>query len=202
MLRSHPEPKTKIRLTLLPALPSTINTVPEPVSPPHKEIAAKRLRKIPAAQSPVQRPKPLQKPTPIPPPIMPHADPRPIAQPSEPVPAKAAAVEPAAVKVPAPPPAITVQANYEEENLGKIRALLSERLKYPKNALRLKQQGDVMIAFTLSPSGDISGLTIIKSSEFELLDEAARELILTTASVFPKPSKNVRISIPIDYKIR
>jgi len=133
---------------------------------------------------------------------MPHADPRPIAQPSEPVPAKAAAVEPAAVKVPAPPPAITVQANYEEENLGKIRALLSERLKYPKNALRLKQQGDVMIAFTLSPSGDISGLTIIKSSEFELLDEAARELILTTASVFPKPSKNVRISIPIDYKIR
>lgn len=102
--------------------------------------------------------------------------------------------------IPAPP--VNVQARYEEENLGLIRTILSERLVYPKNALRLHQQGDVIVSFMLSPEKEITGLTITKSSEFELLDDAARRLIETSASEFPKPAKTVKITVPIGYKIR
>ena len=107
----------------------------------------------------------------------------------------------AAPKAPPPPPP-KVQENYEEENLGRIRSILAERLKYPKNALRLKQQGETTVTFTLGTDRSVSQITITKSSEFELLDEAARALIESSASEFPKPSKSVRISVPIAYKIR
>jgi len=103
---------------------------------------------------------------------------------------------------PAPPPAAKAVENYEEENLGKIRNILADRLKYPKNALRLKQQGDVSVAFTLSPDRTVSQISITQSSGFEILDDAARTLIETTAAEFPKPSKTVRITLPIGYKLR
>lgn len=100
----------------------------------------------------------------------------------------------------APPP--KVEENYEEENLGRIRSILAQRLKYPKNALRLKQQGECVATFTLEPNRDINQIIITQSSGFELLDNAAIELIQTSASEFPKPKKSIRISVPISYKIR
>lgn len=102
----------------------------------------------------------------------------------------------------APPPPPKAQENYEEENLGRIRAILAERLKYPKNALRLKQQGEVSVTFTLGTNRDVSQITITQSSGFELLDDAARSLIENSANEFPKPSKSVRITVPIAYKLR
>lgn len=102
----------------------------------------------------------------------------------------------------APPPPPKAQENYEEENLGRIRTILAERLKYPKNALRLKQQGETSVTFTLGTNRDVSQITITQSSGFELLDDAARSLIENSASEFPKPSKSVRITVPISYKLR
>jgi periplasmic protein TonB len=101
---------------------------------------------------------------------------------------------------PAPPP--PPKENYEEENLGRIRTILAERLKYPKNAARLNQQGEVTVLFTLTPEREVTQLAILHSSDFELLDNAARTLIETSASEFPKPSKTVRIAVPIDYHLR
>jgi len=103
--------------------------------------------------------------------------------------------------LPSPQPAIA-EENYEKENLGAIRSILAERLKYPRNALRMGQQGDVKIVFTLSPSREISNLVILESSGFDLLDNAARNLIESSAEAFPKPSKPVRIAVPVGYKIR
>lgn len=117
-----------------------------------------------------------------------------------PTPKPAEAVIVAAPKAPPSPP--KVEENYEEENLGKIRSILAERLKYPKNAQRLKQQGECMVAFTLEPSREVHQVTITQSSGFELLDDAARELIEASSSEFPKPKKSVRISVPIAYKLR
>lgn len=95
-----------------------------------------------------------------------------------------------------------VEENYEEENLGRIRSILAERLKYPKNALRLKQQGEMTVTFTLGSNREISQITISQSSGFELLDDAAKELIESSATEFPKPKKSVRISVPIAYRLR
>lgn len=203
-LHTLPEPEIKIKIALLTETAVTVQNTP-PLSAPSKPASP-----IPQPVAMPKMPKPLE--TPVQP-----TTPAPVAataaKPSvvtisvptaAPTAVKTSATEPSAEKAPAPasPPALNVQAQYEDENLGRIRALLLERLRYPKNALRLKQQGDVVITFTLSPSGDASAFTVTKSSEFEILDEAAQTLISTTASAFPKPSKNIRISVPVEYKIR
>ena len=94
------------------------------------------------------------------------------------------------------------QEHYEDENFGRIRTILMEKLVYPKNAQRLKQQGEAVVTFTLEPNREVSQITITKSSGFDLLDDAAKTLIETSASEFPKPQKSVRISLPIAYKLR
>lgn len=213
LLQETPKKETPFRIALqikstssnhrpTPPLPREHPSAPTPVPVP-------LIAKTPEPQIQPQKPKSVETPPrsvemETPPATKPNVPQIPVISPPphpEPVAVRAAPPEPITPKAP-PPPAPTIQALYEEENLGTIRTLLSERLKYPRNALRLKQQGISVMAFTLSPSGEISAITLVKSSDFELLDDAARTLIETTAQLFPKPSKNVRITIPIEYKIR
>lgn len=164
-------------------LPKTAEPIPVPkpeipriITPPKPHVIAQSKPTIPTPQN---------IPTVTPPAALPKT------------PEAAAAAAP---KAPPPPP--QAQENYEEENLGRIRAILAERLKYPKNALRLKQQGETSITFTLGTNREVSQITITQSSGFELLDDAARSLIENSANEFPKPSKSVRITVPIAYKLR
>lgn len=197
-LRKIPEPE-KVRIAVLLQTPMSTSSTPQPITQP-KPIDPTPV-KTPLIPAPIETSNVLSK-TPVPilaKPVQPPV----IAQAPTPAVAKIPIAEPVVVKAPPPPPLpVNVQATYEEENLGRIRSLLSDRLKYPRNALRLRQQGTTVVTFSLSPSGEVSGITISKSSDFEMLDDAARELIESTAALFPKPSKSVRISVPIEYKIR
>lgn len=193
-LRKTSEPEIRVAILLQTPMAAQ-GTPPKPIASAPMPI------KTPVISRPLETPKVLPK-TPTPTVVIAA---KPIAVPvavptAAPTVVKTPATEPVIVKAPLPP--VNVQAEYEEENLGRIRTLLAERLKYPKNALRLKQQGDVLITFTLSPSGGVSAIAIAKSSDFGMLDDAARTLIESTAPLFPKPSKNIRISLPIEYKIR
>lgn len=201
--KKEPQIEEKISLKILPH-PSTPEQI-RPIQPP--PVAPK-----PPLPSPA--PKPIQQQVTTPPktpmmseikPMKPmQVSPTPVITPS-PVVSKipeATPVVSVAKAPPIPPPAPKAAEHYEEENLGKIRNLLADRLKYPKNALRLKQQGEASIAFTLNPDRTVSQISITQSSGFEILDDAARTLIEATASEFPKPSKPVRINVPIAYKLR
>ncbi|MFH0708753.1 MAG: TonB family protein [Pseudomonadota bacterium] len=101
-----------------------------------------------------------------------------------------------------PPPPVNVEKEFLNAHLGEIRGLLLQNLKYPKMAQKLKMQGEVRIAFTLGADGSVEDIKIIEGSGFDLLDEDARTLIEKTASKFPKPSKSVRISVPLSYVLR
>lgn len=103
---------------------------------------------------------------------------------------------------PAPPPPVNVEKEFLNAHLGEIRGLLVQNLKYPKMAQKLKMQGEVRIAFTLGADGSVEDIKIIEGSGFDLLNEDARTLIEKTASKFPKPSKSVRISVPLSYVLR
>lgn len=205
VLRTVREPETKIRVALMIQSPAAVQSTPVHTIPPQSAAPIRPSVKIPEANVPNQIEPPQtttirSAPTEIKPIAAVNAANIPPA--AAPAAVTHSSIEPVTAKALPPPPAVNIQAQYEEENLGRIRTLLLERLKYPKNALRLRQQGDVVVTFTLSPSGDISTLSVTKSSEFEMLDEAARTLIISTASAFPKPSKNVRITLPIEYKIQ
>lgn len=171
------------------------------------------IQKKPLTPQPILKPKPLRQEIEsmpkVPSTIQPLVRPAPVqpALTSQPVmiPAPAATVKTAVSDAPkkiAPPPPPKVEENYEDNHLGEIRAILAERLKYPKNARRLNQQGEVSVTFTLSQNGEVGQIAITKSSGFDLLDEAAQTLITTASPEFPKPSKSVRITVPISYTLR
>jgi protein TonB len=94
---------------------------------------------------------------------------------------------------------VNIEKEFLNAHLGEIRALLLQNLKYPKMAQKLKMQGDVRIAFSLNSDGSVEDIKIIESSSFEILDDDARGLIEKMAGHFPKPTKSVRISVPLSY---
>lgn len=201
-LRTPPPKETKIAVSVLTYAPTNAPSTPapEPFMPP--EPVSQMPKPVQPVPKSVVAPAPSKPSAAVP---IPSAQPAPAAN-MPPVaavsPKPVPPTEPQVAKTPPPPPPVNHQKAYEDENLGRIRALLAQNLTYPKNARRLNQQGDVTVMFSLSPSGEVGMVAIIKSSGFELLDEAARRLIETTAPQFPKPSKTVQISVPIGYKLR
>ncbi|MCL4432581.1 MAG: TonB family protein [Epsilonproteobacteria bacterium] len=97
---------------------------------------------------------------------------------------------------------VNIEKEFLDAHLGEIRALLIQNFRYPKNAQRLKMQGEVRISFRLKSDGSVENVEVVKSSEFELLDEDAKALIKNTAPQFPKPTKNISLSIPLSYLLR
>lgn len=91
--------------------------------------------------------------------------------------------------------------NYKELS-EKIRIIASKYMYYPPSAIRLKQQGIVEVQFILSKSGYVSNISINKSSEFDLLDMTAIDIVKNASKDFPKPSKTVRMKVPIVFKIK
>lgn len=97
---------------------------------------------------------------------------------------------------------VNIEKEFLDAHLGEIRALLIQNFRYPKNAQRLKVQGEVRISFRLKSDGSVENIEVVKSSGFELLDEDAKALIKNTAPQFPKPTKNISLSIPLNYLLR
>lgn len=99
-------------------------------------------------------------------------------------------------------PKVDVEKEYLDFHLQAIRKLLSENRRYPRNARVLGQEGDVEVSFRLNGDGSVDDISIVKGSGFELLDSAARELIASTAKLFPKPPKSVRVRVPLKYALQ
>jgi len=94
------------------------------------------------------------------------------------------------------------KTNSEINFLGKIKQITQQHLIYPKIAILLKQEGAVVVQFFLSKNGNVSELTIIKSSGFDLLDTTALNIIESASSSFPKPPRDMRVKIPIKFDIK
>jgi protein TonB len=103
---------------------------------------------------------------------------------------------------PPPPPPVNVEKEFLNAHLGEIRGQLLQNFKYPKMAQKLKMQGEVKVSFSLSSDGSVDNIKVVESSGFDILDEDAVALIQKTASTFPKPSKSVRITVPLSYVLR
>lgn len=192
---------------------------PEPLKIHISSFAAPVKQSMPTPLPPKQQePAPIPKNIPIQPALTPPLKPTPIVPrpiipvvqtiskaPSvvaTPVAPPKALDAPKAPPAPPPPPPVNVEKEFLNAHLGEIRGLLVQNLKYPKMAQKLKMQGEVRIAFTLGTDGSVEDIKIIESSGFDLLDDDARTLIEKTASKFPKPSKSVRISVPLNYVLR
>lgn len=72
--------------------------------------------------------------------------------------------------------------------------------KYHPRALKLNQEGIVIIELILNPNGTKKSITIKKSSGFRLLDNSALEAIKDKWTFKPRSNTNI-IEIPFQFKI-
>ncbi len=98
-------------------------------------------------------------------------------------------------------PSVSYEAQYMEDNLALINALIKKHLQYPRLAKKRGLQGRTMIAFTLSEEGKVTAIealgevaSILKRSAVQTIQEASR--------AFPHPKQTLALQIPIVYTLR
>ncbi|MEJ2466696.1 MAG: energy transducer TonB, partial [Candidatus Thiodiazotropha sp.] len=94
----------------------------------------------------------------------------------------------------------------EEEYKATLRQAIEANKIYPRRAVRLRQQGEVKIGFTILRDGSIEDVRIIHSSGSNLLDKATRNAVERINGQFPFPEELPRsqwkFTVPVNYALR
>ncbi len=85
--------------------------------------------------------------------------------------------------------------------LSKIREEIEEFKQYPRIARRLHKEGVVIVSFKLKASGKVEDLKVIKSA-VSILDRAALRSIKRASVYFPKPKRDIKIRVPLVYRLK
>jgi protein TonB len=94
----------------------------------------------------------------------------------------------------------------EAEYKAMLRQAIERNKGYPRRAVRMRQEGEVVVGFTIRRNGDIESLRIVEGSGSGLLDTAARRAVKKISGQLPFPEKLQRerwdFTIPIKYTLR
>lgn len=87
-----------------------------------------------------------------------------------------------------------------------VSAHLNRKKRYPKTAKKAREQGIVTVRFTIHRNGDVSNISIKRSSGHTILDAATLDL-MRRVSPLPRIPKSlgkdsVTLSLPIDYSLK
>ncbi|NVJ92754.1 MAG: energy transducer TonB [Methylocystaceae bacterium] len=87
-----------------------------------------------------------------------------------------------------------------------LRRWLEKHKTYPKNARRRRQEGVVILAFSVTRNGSVPEFQIQKGSGYKALDEETIQ-VLKRAQPFPKFPKDMegnilKIALPIQFALR
>ena len=82
-----------------------------------------------------------------------------------------------------------------------ISKIIQNNITYPYIARKMGWEGRVIVSFILTKEGKINFLTVEKSSGYDVLDKNAIKTIKKVSKYFPLPPHDVKISIPILYKL-
>lgn len=92
-----------------------------------------------------------------------------------------------------------------DDYLDRVRHHLERYKHYPDDALKKKQEGTVMVAFTLAHDGTVTSAWITKGSGNPLLDQAALAMLHDGSPVPPVPEKywgrTGPIIMPVNFTI-
>ncbi|NOG83057.1 MAG: energy transducer TonB [Planctomycetes bacterium] len=94
----------------------------------------------------------------------------------------------------------SAENRYIKEHFDYINKIIRINISYPYKARKMSMEGDVIISFLVCLDGSVKGIKINKSSGFSTLDDNAEKAI-RKASPFPPPPVEVKIVIPITYKL-
>ncbi|MEK6658659.1 MAG: TonB family protein [Campylobacterota bacterium] len=99
-----------------------------------------------------------------------------------------------------PPKQEDLSKEYIEVNTQKIAQLIKDNLSYPISARKRGITGTVVVKFCLSADAKVSDIKVVDSSS-EILSSAAIKTIEDLSQKFPKPSREISLSIPINYNL-
>jgi protein TonB len=92
-----------------------------------------------------------------------------------------------------------------DDYLNRVRRWLAKYKKYPPEALRQKQEGIVMVAFTLARDGTVLAVEVERSSGFPLIDQAVHDMLHRASPVPPVPGhytgERLSIAIPVRFSL-
>jgi len=94
-----------------------------------------------------------------------------------------------------------LREKYLLEKLSIISKMVQNNISYPYIARKMGWEGKAVVSFVLTKEGKINFLSIEKSSGYEILDKNAMETIKKTSKYFPLPPVDVKIKLPISYKL-
>ena len=97
-------------------------------------------------------------------------------------------------------PTVNYEAQYMQDNIALINALIRKNLFYPRLAKKRGLEGKTMVSFTLNEEGEvvsIKAMGIIAS----ILKKSAIETVEKASSSFPHPKVTLALRIPIVYKL-
>jgi periplasmic protein TonB len=97
-------------------------------------------------------------------------------------------------------PASAVEA-YRRANYTAIRDSILGNLQYPMLARRRGWSGQVELAFSIAPDGQVHDLKILTSSGFPILDEQAMTAILRSAPFRPPPPVVASLVMPVTFRL-
>jgi protein TonB len=107
---------------------------------------------------------------------------------------------------PATQPKVVSNPHLERQYEQGIRQRIEQKKVYPRLAKRMRKQGVVKVAFTISRNGIVSKLRIVQSSGVKSLDKAALKAVKKVGRFPPIPAgirkQSLSYIIPISYKIR
>ncbi|WP_305187016.1 TonB family protein [Reyranella sp.] len=169
------------------ALPDFAPPPPEAMAPP--DFSA----------PPPPPPKPAQ---PVPRAAQPKPEPKRAAPPvAQPAPARPAATAPAESGSPAPAPVAVAgaPATVAPGWNALLAAWLGANRRYPDEARRRSEEGEVTVRFTVLPGGQVSEAAIVKGSGFAALDAAALRLL--QGATLPAPGIEATRTVRIRFRL-
>lgn len=186
---SEPEPEPPAVAALDP--PKEL-ALPDVAPPPPEELAPPDFSTPPPPQ-PKSAPRPAQ-PKPEPKRAAPSA-----AQSVPPRPAPKATAESGA-PAPAPAAIATAPATVAPGWNTLLAAWLAANRRYPDEARRRSEEGEVTVRFTVMPGGQVSEAAIVKGSGFAALDAAALRLL--QGATLPSPGIEATRTVRIRYRLK
>ena len=94
----------------------------------------------------------------------------------------------------------------EVDYFSLISAHLNRRKTYPTDAKKARQEGVVTVRFTVDRNGNVSNVSIRRSSGHDILDAATLQLLQRVAPLPRMPATmqrdTVTVSLPIDYSLK
>ncbi len=90
---------------------------------------------------------------------------------------------------------------YLLEKFHIISRIVQKNIRYPFIARRMGWEGRVVLSFILTKKGTIKELKVESSSGYEVLDKNALETVKRCSKYFPVPPVDVKIKLPIVYRL-